>query len=114
MTESNGIRREDATASQAIEGRSVVVAVVEVLAAATGRDPIDLDPLYDTIDPEALNAIFAPRAPGQVRIGTVSFPVGDWDVTVVAEDEGGRVELRPRGEPDEYGYPPSSNDRTVS
>jgi hypothetical protein len=36
--------------------------VIEAVADATERDPTDLDPLYETIDPDALDAIFESTA----------------------------------------------------
>lgn len=33
------------------------MAVIETVAAAVGRSPSDLDPLYDSLDPEALNVL---------------------------------------------------------
>lgn len=33
--------------------------VVDVVAAARGVDPMELDPLYDVIDPDALDAVLA-------------------------------------------------------
>ena len=33
------------------------MAVIELVAEATGTDPIELTPLYDVIDPEAIDAL---------------------------------------------------------
>ncbi|MEY7849186.1 HalOD1 output domain-containing protein [Natrarchaeobius sp. A-rgal3] len=32
--------------------------VVDALASATDTDPLDLEPLYDVVDPEALDQLF--------------------------------------------------------
>ncbi|OVE83836.1 HalOD1 output domain-containing protein [Natronolimnobius baerhuensis] len=38
--------------------QSVTEAVIDAVATATGTDPIELPPLYDSIDPDALNTLF--------------------------------------------------------
>lgn len=40
------------------ESTAVSAAVVRAVADATDAELRDLDPLYDTVDPEALNALF--------------------------------------------------------
>ena len=64
--------------------------VIEALAVVSGRDPISLEPLYTAIDPDALDSIFDSTAAGADRIGTVSFPFGEFRVTVT---DGERVEI---------------------
>ena len=50
--------------------RSPAEQVVEKLAAARGVEPVEMDrPLNDSIDPDALDAIFAPRHDGAPRTG---------------------------------------------
>lgn len=44
------------------EGRSISVTVVELVAAETGLDPLELPPLGNTVDPEALDRLFADGA----------------------------------------------------
>lgn len=41
--------------------------VVHAVARAAGVEPIDLEPLNESIDPDALNAIFHPRPDGTER-----------------------------------------------
>ena len=54
-------------------------------------DQEELGSLYDVIDPEALDALFAPRADGSPRpVGEVSFQYAGYWVTV---SSGGVVEL---------------------
>ncbi|WP_207588185.1 HalOD1 output domain-containing protein [Halomontanus rarus] len=65
---------------------SVSEAVVETVASVSGVDPVELDPLYYTIDPDALDALFAPRPaagdlPRDVRL---SFSYVGLRVTVTA------------------------------
>lgn len=75
---------------------TLVKTVLEALENASGL-PIDEMSvrLYDSIDPDALDAIFAPtrNGPGRDR-GYVSFSVGEFAVTVHAD---GRVFVRQLG-----------------
>ncbi|WP_247730830.1 HalOD1 output domain-containing protein [Halovivax limisalsi] len=48
--------------------RDLVVAITDAIADATGREPFELEPLYETIDPEALSALFAERETADVSI----------------------------------------------
>lgn len=67
-------RRESPTISQSI---------VERIADAEGVAPNDLDAcLYDVIDPDALNELFANRDTDTAILGTVSFEFHGYDVTV--------------------------------
>lgn len=61
---------------------SLVGVIVEVVAAATGCDTFEVDPLYDCIDPEALETLFEPVS-SDGRRGMVTFPVHGYQVTVV-------------------------------
>lgn len=66
-------------------------AIVMAVAAATGVEPDALPPLYDRIEPDALDDLF--RTPdGTARDVRVSFFYGGCAVTV--EHESIRVELR--------------------
>ena len=40
------------------DGRPVSEAVIQTVAEATGRDPTDLDQLFDVLDPDALDDLF--------------------------------------------------------
>ena len=64
---------EDATASEA---------VVAAVADRTDADPIDLPPLYEAVDADALDALFADGRPGRV-----SFEYAGYEVTVCGNDE---------------------------
>lgn len=48
----------DATASEA---------VVEAVARETGRDAMTVEPLYEAVDPDALNDVFGRRSAGLPR-----------------------------------------------
>lgn len=41
--------------------------IVEAVADAEGVDPLELPPLYDAVDPDAVDSLFAP----QLRVGSV-------------------------------------------
>ena len=63
---------------------SVTQDVVTAVADATGRDPQDLPPLYDAVDPDALEALVN-RPPHVARQATgveVAFEFADCVVTV--------------------------------
>jgi len=59
------------------------IAVVSAVADVTGTDPSELDPLYETIDPDALNSLFrGSQGDGPNSRGQVSFSVAGCDVVV--------------------------------
>lgn len=65
--------------------------IVERVADAEGVDPVELDPLYTVVDPDALDSLFQPRlasrdGPG----GELWFEYHDYEVRVGAD---GRVTL---------------------
>lgn len=67
--------------------------VVYAVANADGVDPIDLDPLYETIDPEALDALFEGTTEG-----TIKFTYEGHDVVVRGDEatvDGTRIDVRP-------------------
>lgn len=63
--------------------------VVEAFAAAVGTSPLDLDfALYDCLDPDALDALFAAKTDGEARIGgEVVFVVEGYEITVDSDGE---------------------------
>ena len=71
-------------------GRSAIEAIAVALAEATGTDPVDLPPLYEYVDPDALNELFdrsASRTDGDVIL---SFQVDTWNVFVRSD---GRIRV---------------------
>ncbi|MFB1062412.1 HalOD1 output domain-containing protein [Natrinema sp. H-ect4] len=62
-------------------------AVIEAVAEATDSDPLDLPPLYEAVDPDALNTLFD----SSETSGQVSFPYAGFEVTV----RGSEVEVEP-------------------
>jgi len=59
------------------------VRVIEAVSAATGRSTAALPPLYDAIDPEALDEFVRAGGPGT----EICFEYFDIDVTVAVEDD---------------------------
>ncbi|MFD1685311.1 HalOD1 output domain-containing protein [Halobellus litoreus] len=59
--------------------------IVEHVASATDTDPLELPPLYESIDPDALNALVA--GPGDVEI---TFPYAGREVCV---ESGGAISI---------------------
>jgi len=72
---------------------SIGVAVAFAVSAAERRPPESLPPLADTLDPDALNALFGGRT-GDPERGAVrvSFPLSDSLVTV---EGGARITVEP-------------------
>ena len=57
-----------------------VYAVVSAVAEASGVDMFELPPLYEAINPDALNELFTSRS--EPAVGEVSFQYAGYDVTV--------------------------------
>lgn len=62
-------------------GESLSVSIVTTVAWALDVDPDDLPPLYDIVDPEAIEAAFSPRSMGTPN-AQISFDYVDCRVTV--------------------------------
>ncbi|MFP8952890.1 HalOD1 output domain-containing protein [Natrialbaceae archaeon A-arb3/5] len=61
------------------------MAVVRAVAAVTGRSPLDLDPLYESIDPDHANRVV--DAAGSRRSAVeLSFEYGGCAVTVTSDE----------------------------
>ena len=77
MSQSNFQLPESAPVSQQI---------THTVAETTNTDPLELDPLFNTIDPESLNALFEPTKTGSQRAtGSVAFEYAGCGVTVFAD-----------------------------
>lgn len=80
----------------AATGTSLSYEVIAAVAEREGVDPIDIEPpeydaLYDVINPEALDSLFAPRENGLSRAGgRVEFAYCGYRVTVTS---GGDVDV---------------------
>ncbi|MHB9285932.1 HalOD1 output domain-containing protein [Halobacteriales archaeon Cl-PHB] len=75
---------------------AVLRALYESASDATGTTTVDvvetLDPLYETVDLEALDRLFRPGVDGETTEGTVTFVHAGYDITVSAA---GDVTVRP-------------------
>lgn len=76
-------------ASTATAGSSSVSeSVIEAVAEAEGADPIELSPpLYDVIDPDSLNQVFAPTPTDGRMKGTLTFSYNGYEVTVCGDGD---------------------------
>jgi len=76
---------EDETIRAQFEWASTVpsTAVIETVAIALDREPTTIEPLYESIDPDALDALLRSNgSPATANDVTVSFVVADRQVTV--------------------------------
>jgi hypothetical protein len=79
--------RETVQASYDWETTTPSQAVVEAIAIATNREPTDLEPLYDSVDPDALDGLFeGPAVPADL---TLSFTHAGCEI--VLRERGGLV-----------------------
>ena len=46
------------------DGQPITAAVVDAVATTAGTDPIELPPLYDSVDPDALDTLFERQREG--------------------------------------------------
>lgn len=79
------------------EQRSISIEVVSRVADLKGCDPVDLSPLHEILDPDALDALFRPLQDGTSRVGEgfVRFEYEGYRVTVTGDGEIDAVETRP-------------------
>lgn len=61
--------------------------VVTAVATATGTDPLELDPLYTVVDPDALDGMFQPSIGAPPTDLEVRFSMAGCQVTVHADGE---------------------------
>lgn len=66
---------------------SVVETVVGAIAEELDAEPVELDPIYDAVDPDALAEIFADCGGTSRNAGTVTFESNGCSVTVFATGE---------------------------
>nr|AQM75280.1 hypothetical protein [Halorubrum lacusprofundi] len=62
--------------------RSATEAIIWALADAVGVDPTDLPPLFDYVDPDALNALFDSNDRVTDDDALLNFQVDTWNVFV--------------------------------
>lgn len=71
-------------------GKSPAETIIDALAAAEGVDATDLPPLYETIDPDALDQLFEDHEGAAGAEATLSFRFDTWNVFVRAD---GRIRV---------------------
>lgn len=71
-------------------GHSPSTAIITAVADASELDATELDPLVETLDPDALDTLYASGNPEL----TVSFAYHGWDVTLRGD---GRLLIHPQG-----------------
>lgn len=73
--------------------RSVSYDVIAAVAEREGADPTAIEPpeyeaLYDAVNPEALDSLFAPRTDGTERAtGRVEFTFCGYDIVVTSDGD---------------------------
>lgn len=72
------------------EDRSPAEAVVNALAEATGSDRLELPPLYEFVDPEALDQLFTQHNSTVNADALLGFTMETWNVFV---REDGRIRV---------------------
>ena len=79
-----------------LEDESVSAAVVRGVAAVTNTSPTELEPLFETVDPDALDQLYRTTTGGSGPGDCwVSFSYNDCAVTV---DATGEITIEPDGE----------------
>lgn len=68
--------------------RSISTTIVIAMSRASETEPNDLPPLYEAVDPDALDAVFASpgKQPGRTDV-TVRFPYAGHEVSVHGDGE---------------------------
>lgn len=77
-------------------------AVVLAVADAKDVDPLDLEPLNDVIDSDALNEMFQPRTGESSMAGKLNFTMGGCEVVVYSD---GDIVVTPPATTDESAAP---------
>lgn len=101
MTEISGAASTDSTPNRHTavydweSDGPVVVAVAEALATFSGRPADEIPPVYDAVDPDALDVLVRPRDDCGSETVRVAFAVPQLDCTV-SVDADGRTEVTAR------------------
>ena len=61
--------------------------IIDALAAVSGTDPLELPPLYEAIDPDALELIVREPNTAPTRSCFVGFTLGAWGIIVTGSGE---------------------------
>lgn len=67
---------------------SASVAVVRSVAAVSGEDPVEMDPLYDAVDPDALDSLYrsSRRTQNETKL-TIEFSYNGYRVRLSGDGE---------------------------
>ena len=95
------------------ESTSPSTAVIRALAAVSGDDPTTIEPLFDVLDPDALDRLFAPARTPRLQ-GTVAFEHHGYRITVRADGRGSVVREADSDAPAERRRTDSDRRRTDS
>ena len=98
MSDSNRTNPDDSIDTSAVtehrtqvdwtDDAPVSSAVIGAVATVRGNERSALDPLYECVDPDALNAVFAPYSDDTPRgDGCITFTFNETDVTVHSRGE---------------------------
>ncbi|MBX0324233.1 hypothetical protein EGH21_14435 [Halomicroarcula sp. F13] len=82
--------------STANDADALVVAITEAIAAKRGVDPIDLPPLNDYVDVDALASLFPAGTDSRATHGHVRFETANYEVSVYHD---GTFDVRPLDDP---------------
>ena len=66
-------------------GEQPSIAVVKAVADLTGKDICDIEPLYDTMDPDHLDGLFEKEGSGEKSLREVSLQFNGCEVTVTCD-----------------------------
>lgn len=82
--------------STANDADALVVAITKTIAAKRGVDPMDLPPLNDYVDVDALASLFPTGTDSETSYGHVRFETANYEVCVYHD---GTFDVRPLDEP---------------
>ena len=66
------------------KGENPSTIIVEEISSTLGEDPLDLPPLYEYIDPEALDTLLHYAADHQIDDTEVAFNYCDYSINIVS------------------------------
>lgn len=69
------------------QSRPITEVVIDALATVSGRNPLDLPPLYEAIDPDALELVVREPNAAPKRSCFVGFSLGQWGIIVTGSGE---------------------------
>lgn len=72
---------------ESVEERSTSQRVIAAVAEETGKDPTEVGPLYNVIDPDALDRLFSSTGTNVRSGGSVEFTFAGCDVVIRGSDE---------------------------